>query len=248
MPTSTSYNHTKTRDQIIARSLRILGAIGQGEVPQATAVTEASETLNDMVKEWESDGMQLWCVKEYNFTPVAGTATYNIGIGATVNQLAPTKVLQAWSRVTANSLDTPIILITRHEYNMLGSKTTQGSPSQFWYNPPGEISGTENLGVITLYVTPGTNYASASKVYFTGVRPIADFDASGDLIDFPQYWYNAVVWGLAEQLSYEYGIGLSERAMVGKKAAEARERALSFGTEEGHLLIQPAPHWQQESW
>lgn len=248
MPTSTSYNHTKTRDQIITRALRIIGSISQGETPTAYAVTEASEVLNDLIKEWESDGMQLWCIKEYSLTPVAGTSTYSIGIGQTINAVAPTKLVQAWSRSTANSLDTPILLITRHEYNMLGSKTTQGQPSQLWYNPPGEISGTENVGSLTFYVTPSSNYVANFIVKFTGVRPIQDFDSASDLMDFPQYFGNALVWGLADQLSYEYGLGLSERAMITKKAEFHKEKALSYGTEEGHLLLQPSPHWQAESW
>lgn len=247
MPTSTSYNYTKNRDQIITRALRIVGAIGQGETPIATALSEAAEVLNDLIKEWEADGMQLWCIRQYNFTPVAGTNSYTIGVGSTINDVAPTKVIQAWNRSSTN-LDTPILLITRHEYNMLGSKSTQGTPTQLWYNPPGEISGTENTGTLTLYVTPDTNYAANFTIYFTGVRPIQDFDAASDLMDFPQYWGNAVVWGLADQLSYEYGVGLSERAMISKKAEMHKEKALSYGTEEGHLLIQPSPHWQPESW
>lgn len=247
MPTSSSYNYTKNRDQIITRALRIVGAIGQGETPTATAISEAAEVLNDLVKEWEADGMQLWCVKQYSATTVGSTASYTIGIGATINEVAPTKILQAWNRTNTN-LDTPILLITRHEYNMLGSKTTEGAPTQLWYNPPGEISGTENTGTITLYVTPSAAYAAANTLMFTGVRPLQDFDASTDVMDFPQYWANAVVWGLADQLSYEYGVGLSERAMISKKAEQHKEKALSYGTEEGHLLIQPSPHWQPESW
>jgi hypothetical protein len=247
MPTSLSYNYTKNRDQIIIRALRIVGAIGQGESPSTAATSEAAEVLNDLIKEWEADGMQLWCVKEYSFTPVAGTRQYIIGTGYTINQVAPTKILQAWSRSSTN-LDTPILMITRQEYNMLGSKTTQGQPSQLWYNPPGEISATENFGTLTLYVTPDTNYATNFTFYFTGVRPIQDFDVGTDLMDFPQYWANAVVWGLADQLSYEYGVGLSERAMISKKAELHKEKALSYGTEEGHMLLQPAPHWQTENW
>jgi hypothetical protein len=248
MATSNSYNYVKNRDQIITRALRIVGAIGQGETPDAVAITEAAEVLNDLIKEWETDGMQLWCVKEYSFTPTASVNTYAIGTGSTINEIAPTKLLQAWSRVTAGSKDTPILLITRHEYNMLGTKTTEGAPSQLWYNPPGEISATENVGQIKLYVTPDTNYATNSKIYFTGVRPLQDFDSSTDVMDFPQYWANAVCWGLADQLSYEYGVGLSERAMISKKAEVHKEKALSYGVEEGHLLIQPSPHWQPESW
>lgn len=247
MPTSLSYNYTKNRDQIITRALRIIGAIGQGETPSATAVTEATEVLNDLVKEWEADGMQLWCIKQYSMPYTASVSAYTVGTGSTLNQIAPLKIIQAWQH-SVSHLDTPVLLITRHEYNMLGSKATEGQPSQLWYNPPGEISGTENQGTLTLYVTPDTNCATNYTLGFTGVRPIADFDAASDVMDFPQYWGNAVVWGLADQLCYEYGLALSERSMLAKKAEFYRERALSYGTEEGHLLIQPTPHWQPESW
>lgn len=248
MPTSFSYNYTRNRDQIITRALRIIGAIGQGETPSAEAISEASDVLNDMVKEWESDGMQLWCVREYTLTPTATINSYLVGVNFTIDAPAPNKLLQAWSRNTTTSLDTPILLITRQEYNMLSGKTTTGAPSQLWYNPPGEISGSEASGTCTIYVTPDAGYAASNVIMFTGVRPLQDYDASTDVLDFPQYWYNAVTRGLASELADEYGVGLSERGLLENKADKARNAALSYGTEEGHLLIQPAPMWRAETW
>jgi hypothetical protein len=248
MPTSNSYNYTTNRNQIITRALRIIGAIGQGETPDATAIDEAAETLNDMIKAWEADGMQLWAVREYILTPTLSMAPYLVGNGYTIDSPAPTKLLQAWSRNTSTSRDTPILIITRHEYNMLGNKTQEGTPSQLWYDPPGSISGTENFGTVTIYVTPDANYVASNQIIFTGVKPMQDFDSSTDTLDFPQYWYNAVKWGLATELAFEYGVGLSERAQIDKKAEREKQLALSYGTEEGHLLIQPVRGWHWETY
>jgi hypothetical protein len=248
MAQSLSYNYTTSRDAIITRALRIVGAIGQGETPSSTAVTEAAEALNDLVKEWETDGMPLWAVTNSSLTPIAGTAAYTVGIGLTTNIPAPLKIIQAWGRVTASGLDTPILVITRQEYTMLGNKTSSGAVSQLWYNPPGGIAATESVGTITLYPTPDTNYATYNTVNFNYQRPFMDFDSSTDVPDFPQYWYNAVKWGLADQLAYEYGVGLSERAMISKKAQFHKDNALSFGTEEGSLKLQPMPSWNWESY
>jgi hypothetical protein len=248
MPISNSFNITTSRDQIINRALRIVGAIGQGETGTSVAITEAAESLNDMVKSWESDGMQLWCIREYLLTPTHSIASYLVGQGLTINAPAPTKILQAWSRVTASNLDTPILLITRHEYNMLGNKTQEGNPSQIWYDPPGNMNGTELSGTVTLYVTPELAYANTAKILFTGVRPIADFDASADVMDFPPYWGNAVKWGLAAELCYEYGVGLAERSQIERRAEKEKNLALSYGTEEGHLLIQPVRGWHWETY
>src|SRR5689334_6936622 len=107
--TSGTTNWSRTRDDIIKRALRIIGAIGQGETPTTDAVTEASAALNDLVKEWQTDGMQLWKYTTSSLiTYVAGTKTYNIGTGATVNQLAPLKIVQAFNRNIASSADQPV--------------------------------------------------------------------------------------------------------------------------------------------
>lgn len=243
---SYSFNLTTNRDGIITRALRIIGAIGQGETPNATAITEAAEALNDLVKEWEADGMAVWALRTYGpMTFVASTNTYTVGVGATGladTRGAPLKVYQAWIRDTQNSpnTDSPANLITREAYNLMGSKSSTGTPSLVWYNPPGELnSSSENAGTITVYPTPDANAVAYLKLYFTGIRAFSDFDSSTDVPDFPQYWFNAVKWGLADQLAYEYGVGLSERAMINKKAMWHKEQALSFGTEEGSLFLTP---------
>ena len=246
--TSSSYNLSTNRDGIIARALRIIGAIGQGETPPTSAITEGAEALNDLVKEWEADGMPLWALREYTFTPVAGTATYNIGTGLTVNAVAPLKIFQAFTRDSSSNTDTPIILITRQEYNMFGSKATQGSSTLLWYNPPGNMSGDVQTGVFTFYPTPDTHAATYHTYHVIGQKPFEDFDAAADVPDFPQYWYNALKWGLADQLSYEYGVGLQERLLIAKKMEYHKGMALSFGQEEGSFKIQPQPSWDWESY
>jgi hypothetical protein len=249
--TSGSYDFSTDRDGIITRALRIVGAIGQGETAPAEAITEGAEALNDLIKEWQADGMPLWTLKEYSFTPTSGTNPYNIGVGLAaphVNDVAPLKILQARTRDSSSNTDTPILLITRQEYNMFGAKLTEGTPTLMWYTPPGNMSGGLHTGVITLYPVPDDHAQTYHTYYFTGQKPFEDFDASTDVPDFPQYWYNAVKWGLADQLSYEYGVGLAERSMISKKAQYHKDMALSFGQEEGSLRIQPQPSWDWESY
>jgi hypothetical protein len=243
---SSSTNYSATRDDIIKRALRIIGAIGQGETPSTDAYTEASQALNDVVKEWEADGMQLW---KYNLssaiTVTAGTSVYTIGISSTINQQAPLKIVQAFFRNNSTNNDRPINLVTQQEYQMLGNKSVQTSPNQLWYKPPGPPS-TEMIGTITLYPTPDTNCATNEKLYVVGMYPLDDFDASTDLADFPSFYYNALVWGLADQLSYEYGVPFAQQSMITKKAEIHLQKALGYDREEGSLYLQP--DWQGRNW
>lgn len=249
MPSATSGTnlYTSTRDSIITRALRICGAIGQGETPQTAAITEGAEALNDLVKEWNADGMPLWKITNDSIVLTAGTAAYIIGTGQTINQPAPLKMLQGWLHDVTNPtapFDSPMIIITKQDYSIYGSKTAQARPSQFLYYPPGAntgLAGTTQdfFGTVTLYPVPDTITAVNCTFTWIGQYSFQDFNASTDLPDFPSYWVNAIKWGLAAELTYEYGVGLSERAMIEKKAAAKKDLALSYGTEEGSLYIWP---------
>jgi len=246
MSTSASTNYSVTRDDVIKRALRIIGAIGQGETPDDAAITEAARALNDLVKEWQSDGMQLWkYILSSAITYTASTKSYNIGTGSTVNQVAPLKIMQAFNRNISTSKDQPIILITMQEYQMLGNKSSAGTPNQIYYKPPGPPS-TEMIGTITVYPVPDANAASTLNLYVLGMYPLEDFDAAGDLPDFPSFYYNALTWGLADQLSYEYGVPFAQQSMISKKADAHLEKALGFDREEGSLYLQP--DWQGKNW
>ncbi len=241
--TSLVTKYSTNRDAIITRALRICGAIGQGETPTAVAITEGAEALNDLVKEMETDGMPLWKVKVMTAFALTATQTYNIGVGSTVNQTAPLKVLQAFLRDTSTTpnLDTPLLIDTQQDYLYMGSKTATGSPNQIWYDPPGPgiITVSDLKGVLTVYPLPDASAIANKQIVLVAHLPFDDFVASTDIPDFPSYWYNAVKWGLAAELAYEYGVALAERSMIAKRADEHREKALSFGTEEGSLYLRP---------
>ncbi len=244
MATSNSTNFTVTRDDLIQRALRIVSAIGQGETPDNAAYTEASMALNMLIKERQADGMQLWKVQ--TCTPIALTAStkdYTIGLSSTIAQTAPLKILQAWIRTTSTAADSPINLITKSDYDRYGVKTSTGQPSEMYYNPPG-VGLPEQQGTITLYPAPDTNTAANCTLVFTAHYPIQDFDVSTDNPDFPSYYFNALTWGLAAELAYEYGVPLAERSMIAKTADMHLTKALGFDIEEGSFYIQPEARWE----
>jgi len=236
---SNTTNYSRTRDDIIKRALRIIGAIGQGETPSTDAVSEASFALNDLVKEWQTDGMQIWKYGTSGLiTYVSGQKTYLIGTNAAVNQLAPLKVVQAFNRNISSSIDTPVLLTSLQERNMLGNKSSTGTPNQLWYLPPGPPQ-TEMVGTISVYPTPDANAAATYNLVVVGMYPLYDLDVAGDLVDFPSFYYNALTWGLADQLSYEYGVPFAQQSMITKKAADHLAKALGYDREEGSVYLQP---------
>ncbi len=237
-------NWTVQRDDIINRALRICGAIGQGETATANAITEGATALNALVKEYQADGMPLWKINQLTGITYTATNTYTIGKSQTVNQTAPLKVLQAFNRNTAVSpnIDQPVLIITYQDYLYLGQKTSTGRPSQLFYKTPGEggtIPNSDMIGTVIVYPLPDADSIANWSLILIVQSPFENFDAATDIPDFPSYWFNAIIWGLAADLAYEYGVGLAERSMIAKKAADKKEIALSFGVEEGSLFLQP---------
>jgi len=87
MPTSGTSTFNYTRDQIIRRSLRIVGAFASGETPDAQSVTDAADALNAMFKAWDGSGLHIWTEEEGILWLQPGQSTYIIG-GTTTDHAA----------------------------------------------------------------------------------------------------------------------------------------------------------------
>jgi hypothetical protein len=231
MATSGSTNFSTNRDSLIAGALRIVGAIAQGETPSSTLYTETAEALNMFVKAMQADGMPLWAMKKYSITLTA-TADYTIGLSATVNTPKPLKIVQAYLRHTSSGTDTPLTIITRQEYELLGKKSTTGNPVQIFYEP------LLTTGILHVYPVPDATVAAAYTLSIIYQRPFEDFDATADEPDFPQEYFDCIKFGLADRIAPEHGLAIQDRQDLRARAKELRMEALGFGSEEGSIYFQ----------
>jgi hypothetical protein len=232
MATSGTTIFSISRDDIIKGALRKIGVVAQGETPSTDQYTEAAFALNLLVKSWEADGMPLWALRTTAIPLTADVNAYTIGVSQTVNTDKPLKVIQAWNRNTTSNIDVPMRILTKQEYNILGNKTTTGNPIQIYYEP------LRDTGVLHVFPTPSSTDAAAQQIYIVYQRPYEDFNISTDTPDFPQEWYDAVLYGLAVRLAPEYGVPIDQRQVLGREAADIKLAALSFGTEEGSVYFQ----------
>jgi len=218
------------RDDLIKGALRKIGVVAQGESPTPDQTTEAAFALNLLVKSWEADGMPLWALRTTPITLIAGKNTYTMGVGQEIDTDKPLKLIQAWNRSTGN-IDIPMRLLTKQEYNILGNKATSGKPIQLYFEPGVTSSD------IHLFPTPAAADVLESTIYVVYQRPYTDFNVSTDAPDFPQEWYDAVLYGLAVRLAPEYGVPLDQRQLLGREAADIKLAALSFSNEDGSLFF-----------
>jgi hypothetical protein len=215
-----STNFNLTSDQLVGSALRKLAVLGDGQSPSTSQLSTGTQALNVMLKTLQTKGMPLWAISEMD---VPMTASRTIGIGPT-----PLKVLQAL--ILDNDSMIPLNVKTHNDYNLLGNPSAVGVPVHYWY---------ETTGVLHLWPTPDSDSIANKVIRIVYQRQFNDMVAGTDTLDFPNYWIEAVIYGLAHRLSPEYGIPLQDRQLLAKEAEYFLTEALSFGTEEGSMFFVP---------
>ena len=236
MPTST---YSITRDQIIITALRKLGTVEPADTTStidSNIVTNCAQALNLMVKQWMTEGIKLWTVTDYTLTLVASQTSYIIGpSGPDLVADKPLRLIQGLLRnISVTSyIDTPLQILSKQEYTTLGSKFSTGIANSVYLNP-GLTSAT-----VKFFLTPDTSTATNYQAILTCQRPIYDISASSDVPDFPNEWMQALVWGLADQLSLEYGLPVNHRQEVLLRAEKYKMQLMDWDVEYESTFFQP---------
>lgn len=236
MSTSGQANWNYTRDQIINSAFRKIGVSVDGATASPTQLIDAQEALNNLVFSLYAQGMPVWAMTTTFFTPVLGQVAYPVGLGigtGNLNIQAPLKVTQAFSRDLISNTDIPMNIYTQYNYNLLSTKINQGYPVHLWYQPLNQS------GTITIWPAPDQYTQDHRVIYFVYQRAFDQFNASTDTPDFPQVWIEPLIYSLAHRMAPEFGLPLAEIDKFNETANQLIANALSFGTEEGSLFIQP---------
>lgn len=147
-------------------------------------------------------------------------------VGVTTTR--PLRVLDAFIRDDTTGADTPLSVIAFSEYNALGQKTASGTPNQLLFKP------TLGNAEVSVYLVPSGN---GQTIHLIAQRPICDMVSSGDTFDFPQEWFRALKWGLADELALEYGTGPETLQIVAQKAAVYLEECFDWSVEEASVYF-----------
>lgn len=227
------------RDDIITAALKECGAIGAGETASSQDFSDASFSLNLIIKSWLKKGMPLWKVVEVVVPTVASNTSYQIGstasgTGAVVTD-RPLRVLNAFARSTISTMVKDISLQqwSRQEYEDMGAKSTLGVPNSFYYQALGSPLTGPN-GLLLMYPTPAdTTYV----VHLFVQIPISDVVNGTDLVDFPSECYQALKWALAAEVCGPYVSSMAKIQRIEQKAAQFKVEMEDWSVEEASMYF-----------
>ena len=219
-----------------------------------TVTTVTGISASDQIGIEDDDGEIQWTT--VNGAPVgsvvtlAATLTDAVASGAAVytytqpSQRAarPAKILEAFRRTSnetaASVIDTPMRMISEQEYNLLGSKGTEGAPIQWWADQTLGLSTSIHPGNLDFYFWPRFENGDNVIVY-RYIKIFDDMDAATNDVEFPQEWFLPLMVGLAWLEAPKHGIPLKERDMLFKEMLFLATSARDYDQEMGSLYILP---------
>ena len=142
----------------------------------------ARRSLNLMFAEWANRGLNMWTVKQKTITLTQGQATETL-LADVVD------ILEVVLR--RSNTDYELDRISRGDYATLPNKTTQGRPSQFWFNR-------QIAPIINLWAVPDN---STDQLVYYYLQRIDDADTLVNTTDMPFRFYPCMVAGLAYYLA-----------------------------------------------
>jgi len=179
----------------------------------------ARRSLNLMFAEWANRGINMWTVEQGTITLTQGQAQ---------ETLLPDVVDVLEIVLRRDNTDYEVERISRGDYVTLPNKTTQGRPSQFWFDR--QISP-----VINLWAVPEN---STDQIIYYYVQRIEDADTLVNTTDMPFRFYPCMVAGLAYYIAMKRA---PDRIQLLKSVYEEEfQRAADEDEDRVPLKLQPS--------
>ena len=219
-----------TRDDLINAAYRKLGVLSEGQTANSFQLYTGAQALNAIVATFQALGMPLWARKEYNLSPVPGQAQYVFGVGQAISIPFPLRIYNSQLLLVNNKSQIEVEMMARQDFNNLPI-TSNGTIVNATYQP------LVDYGIFEVWPTPDVSTLPGTILRITYQSPFSYYNASTDLMGFPEEWTNAFIYQLASSLAPEVGLPIQDRGDIKADAKMHLETALSNGAEEGSMFF-----------
>lgn len=191
-----------TIQQIITRSMRLIGAVEAGETPTTDELNDCLTALQSMLGGWRTSHLTTYAFLHETFTFVPGQGTYTIGAAADFVTTRPLKIYAAYTRDAG--IDYPMSEADMYQWSALSDKSTGADyPSWFYYE------ATYPLGTFKVNPVP----EAAHTVVLVRRSELDDSFALADTFDFPPGYERAITYNLAVEIAPEFEAQVSDIVM-----------------------------------
>ena len=214
--------------EIINGSLRLIGALAEGEVPSSETASDALFALNQMLDSWSTERLMIYNTIDQIFTWPAGEITQTLGPTGDFVGLRPVDLDDStYYRDASTNVSYGIKFINQQQYNGIAVKTvTSTYPQVMWINM-------ENPDItMTIYPKPTRDL----EWHFVSVQELAQPATLATQLAFPPGYLRAFRYNLACEIAAEFGI---EPPKTVARIATYSKRNLMSQNNPGDLMSMP---------
>jgi len=219
-----------TAQQVINKSLRLLGVLAAGEVPTADEAQDALSTMNQMIESWNTERLAVFSTQDQVFTWPAYTMSRTIGPTGNFIGNRPIEIDDAtYFKDPQSGLSFGVKLINQQQYDGIAFKTvTSTYPQVMWVNntfPDMEL---------TVYPVP----IKALEWHIISIEPLAEATSLATDMYFPPGYLRAFTYNLASEMAAEFGTEPSPQV---QRIAMTSKRDLKRVNNPNDLMAIPYP-------
>ncbi len=201
-----------TQSRLIYLVLLKLGVINAGATPSATQTADVTDAIDDMIQEWQADGLRTWVLQDIVVPLVAGQKVYTLGLTGGVVTPRPERLYGVRRHDLVSGIDTPLVMYSSSDYLTLSNKDQTGTPTAIFYDKyiP--------YGNLYVYLVPDDTAAMEYSIILSVQMPLASVTSYTSDLQFPNAWFQALKWGVADELAMDYGVPGQLQQLIQQKA------------------------------
>jgi hypothetical protein len=188
----------ETAGDIINGSLRLLGALAEGEVPSAETSQDALRAMNQMIDSWNTERLSVFATQDQVFTWPAGQLSRTLGPSGDFVGNRPILLNDAtYFKDPGTGVSYGIKMINQQQYNGIAVKTVTSTYPQV-------IFTNMTYPDIEMYIYPRPT--RALEWHFISVEELTQPAALNTVLHFPPGYLRAFRYNLACELAPEFGV------------------------------------------
>ena len=214
--------------EIINGSLRLIGALAEGEVPSAETSADALMAMNQMIDSWNTERLMIYNTIDQQFTWPSDQITQTLGPTGDFIGLRPVALDDStYYRDASTGVSYGIKFINQQQYDGIAVKTvTSTYPQVMWINMEyPDIA-------MTIYPKP----TRALEWHFVSVQELTQPATLATELAFPPGYLRAFRYNLAREIAAEFGI---EPPRTVSQIANVSKRNLKSQNNPGDIMSIP---------
>jgi hypothetical protein len=219
-----------TARDLIEASMRLIGALSDGETASASEASNGLSSLNRMLDRWSNEPLHIYARPREEFSLVASQSSYTLGASGNFNTTRPVRIDEVMVEIQDSTpYEVPVKILNLQEWAAISNKaTTSTYPSHVFID--------DTYPTMTVYVWPVPT--ATHKLVLYSQKPLTSLAALTTSVSLPPGTEDAIVYNLALRLAPEYGKEPS--ATLVDEAAESKAAIKRTNVKPLYLQCDPA--------